>query len=105
MGDLPNDKALGICWNLREDIFSFKLRLEARTLPKRVMLLMISSIYDPLGFAAPFILERRMILQGLCNQGIQWDREVSSVVKKDWTNWVTKLKHVNRLHFRSAEDK
>ena len=37
-GDLPNEKALGICWNLREDIFSFKLKLEARTLTKRVML-------------------------------------------------------------------
>ena len=66
---------------------------------------MISSIYDPLGLAAPFILEGRMILQGLCNQGIQWDSEVSSVVKKDWTNWVTKLEHIKWLHFRSSEDK
>ena len=56
-GDLPNEKALGICWNLREDIFSFKLKLEARTLTKRVMLSMIISIYDSLGFVAPFILE------------------------------------------------
>ena len=65
-GDLPNGKALGICWNLREDIFSFKSKLEARTLSKRVMLSMISSIYDPLGFVAPFLLEGRRILQGLC---------------------------------------
>ena len=64
------------------------------------MLSMISSIYDPLGFEAPFILEGRRILQGLCNQDIQWDSEVSSVVKKDWRNWVTKLKHIKRLHVR-----
>ena len=81
-GDLPNEKALGICSKLREDIFSFKLKLEAGTLTKRVMLSMISSIYDPLGFAAPFILEGRRILQGLCNQDIQWGSEVSSSVKK-----------------------
>ena len=31
-GDLPNEKALGICWNLREYIFSFELKLEAGTL-------------------------------------------------------------------------
>ena len=67
-GDLPNEKALGICWNIREDIFSFKLKLETGTLTKRVMLSEISSIYDPLGFAAPFMLEGRRILQGLCNQ-------------------------------------
>ena len=56
-GHLFNEKALGICWNLREDIFSFRLKLEAGTLTKRVMLSMISSIYDPFGFAALFILE------------------------------------------------
>ena len=93
-GDLPNEKTLGICWNERENIFSFRLKLEARTLTKRVMLSMISSIYDPLGFAAPFILEGRRILQGLCNQDIQWDSEVSSVVKKDWRNWVIEKLHV-----------
>ena len=95
-----SEKALGICWNLRQDIFSFKLKLEARTLTWRVMLSMISSIYNPLGFAALFILEERRILQVLCNQGIQWDSEVSSVVKKDWRNWVTMLKHTEKLHVR-----
>ena len=65
---LPNEKAFGICWIIREDIFCFKLKLEAGTQTKRVMLLMISSIYDPLGFSAPFILEGRRILQELCNQ-------------------------------------
>ena len=39
-GELPNEKALEFCWNLREDIFSFKLKLETRTLTKRVMLSM-----------------------------------------------------------------
>ena len=61
-GDLPNEKALGICWNLREDIFSFRLKLEAGTLTERVMLSMISSTHNPLGFAAPFVLEGRKIL-------------------------------------------
>ena len=60
------------------------------------MLTIISSIYNPLGFTAPFIPEGR-ILQELCNQDIQWESEVGSVVKKDWRNWVTKLKHIERL--------
>ena len=99
-GDLPNEKALGICWNLKDDTFSFKLKLDTRTLTKRVMLSMISSIYDPLGFAAPFIPEGRRILQGLCNQSIKWDSEVSSDVKKDWKKWLVKLKHIEQLHVR-----
>ena len=28
-GDLSNEKELGICWNFREEIFSFRLKLEA----------------------------------------------------------------------------
>ena len=83
-----------------EDIFSFKLKLEARTLTKRVMLSMVSSIYDPLGFAAPFKLDGRKIFQGFCNEDIQWHSEVSSVVEKDWKNWVTKFKHIEKQHVR-----
>ena len=99
-GDLPNEKALGICWNLKDDTFSFKLKLDTRTLTKRVMLSMISSIYDPFGFAAPFILEGRRILQGLCNQSIKWDNEVSSDEKKDRKKWLVKVKHIEQLHVR-----
>ena len=36
--DLPNEKALGICWNLREYIFSFELKLEAGTLDDKFSL-------------------------------------------------------------------
>ena len=58
---------------------------------------MISSIYDPLGSAEPFILKGRRVLQGLFNQDIQWENEVSGAVRKDWKNWVTKLKHIKKL--------
>ena len=64
---------------------------------------MISSTYDPLGFAAPFILEGRRILQGLYNQSIKWDNEVSSDAKKDWKKWLAKLKHNEQLHVRCTK--
>ena len=28
-GDLPNYKALGICWNIEKDTFSFKINLDS----------------------------------------------------------------------------
>ena len=55
-GDLPNDKALGICWNIEKDTFSFKINLDRKPITKRGLLSMISSIHDPLGYAAPFVL-------------------------------------------------
>ena len=62
------------------------------------LLSMISSVYKLFGFAALFIFEGKRILQGLYNQDIKWDSVVSGAVKKDWKNWVTKLKHIERLH-------
>ena len=64
------------------------------------MLSMISSIYDPLGFAAPFVLEERRILQSLCNQNLPWDMEVNDDVKKEWNKFITRLKHVDELYVR-----
>ena len=66
-GQLPNEKALGICWVTDNDAFTFKIKLDERPLTERVMLSVISSIYNPLRFAAPFVLEER-ILQSLCEQ-------------------------------------
>ena len=64
------------------------------------MLSMISSISDPLGFATLFMLDGRRILQGLFNQDIQWEIEISGAVKKDQKNQVTKLKHIKKLLVR-----
>ena len=68
---------------LKSTISSHNSCEEAVTLTKRVMLSMISSISDPLGFATLFMLDGRRILQGLCNQDIQWEIEISGAVKKD----------------------
>ena len=75
-GDLSKDKALGICWNIEKDTFSFKINLDRKPITKRGLLSMISPIYDPLGYAAPFVLEGRRILQRLCNKNVQWDEIV-----------------------------
>ena len=99
-GNLPTDKALGICWNVADDTFSFKIKLDRTSLTKRTMLSMISSIYDPLGFAAPFVLEERRILQSLCNQNLPWDMEVNDDAKKEWNKFITRLKHVDELYVR-----
>ena len=69
--DLPTEKALGIQWNIPDDSFTFNIQVNRRPLTKRKMLSIISSIYDPLGLASPFVLEGRQLLQTLCNQHVQ----------------------------------
>ena len=43
---------------------------------KRGLLSMINPLYDPLGFAATFVLAGRSVLQCLCNTNVQWDEIV-----------------------------
>ena len=37
----------------------------------------VSSLFDPLGFVAPIILEPKLMLQDQCKQGLQWDSKMS----------------------------
>ena len=57
IGDLPVERALGVHWNIDNDYLGFKINLKDRPLTRRGILSTISSVYDPLGTAAPFVLE------------------------------------------------
>ena len=78
------ERALDIQWNISKDYFSFKIRFNRRNVTKKVMLSIIRSIYDPLGFTSPFVLEGRQLLQHLCNQNVQWDETVDKELKSQW---------------------
>ena len=52
-GSLPEERALGIYWDIDKDTFKFKINLTEKSITRRRMLSIISSIYDPLGFVAP----------------------------------------------------
>ena len=46
-------------WNIKTDTFGFKIPLKDKSATKRGMLSELSSVYDPLGLASPFIFERK----------------------------------------------
>ena len=94
---MPVEKTLGIQWNILKDCFSFSFRFNRRNLTKRIMLSIISSIYDPLRFTSPFVLERRQLLQHQCNQNVQWAKAVDEELKSQWIKWEMKLKQIENL--------
>ena len=85
--DLPTEKPLGIFWNIEKETFGFKTNLGEKPGTRRGMLSMVSKIYDPLGFAAPFLLKGKRILQVLCTSNYSWDEAVSDDYIKDWNKW------------------
>ena len=54
---LLDEHTLGILWNVEADTLGFKIAIKEKPLTRRGMLSTLSSIYDPLGFGAPFLLK------------------------------------------------
>ena len=43
----------------------------------------LSSIYDPLGLRAPFLLKERQIIQTLCKQNLKWDDPIDDDIVQE----------------------
>ena len=74
--DLPINRALGMQWNTEDDTFGFRTIPDVKANTRREILSVMSSLYDPLGLAAPVILPAKQILQKLCKQNLGWDDPV-----------------------------
>ena len=97
IGELPVDRALGVHWNIKNDYLGFKINLKDKPLTRRGTPSAISSVYDPLGIAAPFVLEGRRILQKLCQLKVCWDEKIPDNLKKDWVCWRNKLPKLEKI--------
>lgn len=80
----PAERALGIQWSLEHDTFSFNVDLQNKPSTRRGILSVIASLYDPLGFVAPFTLSGKCILQELCRRGIGWDDPLPEDLRPRW---------------------
>ena len=67
---LPTERALGVSWFVDPDAFRFKVHIKEKSCTRRGILSLVSSVYNPLGMAAPFILPANLLLQDLCRKGL-----------------------------------
>ena len=54
--DLPVERALGVKWCVETDTFGIKVDIKFKPPTRRGILSNVSSVYDPLGLATPFVL-------------------------------------------------
>ena len=85
--NLPAERALGVYWCVENDSLGFRIELKYKPLTRRDILSSTSSIYDPLGLAAPYLLQGRKILQELCSDKKEWDDDLSEEQKNTWLRW------------------
>ena len=96
--DLPLDRALGTQRDVERDSFSFKVAKREVPNTRRGMLSLISGLYAPLGFAAPFILPAKMLLQELCLQDYGWDEQIPDEKPLRWRAWVANLSNLEQVN-------
>ena len=69
IGVLAEDKTLGVRWNVGEDILGFQIKKSDKPVSRRGLFAALSSVHDPLGAGATFLLKGRQIIQnvsGIC---------------------------------------
>ncbi|KAK3085303.1 hypothetical protein FSP39_001304 [Pinctada imbricata] len=97
---LPVERTLGIQWCVESDSFQFRIILSDRPFTRRGVLSTLSSVYDPLGFVAPFILLGKQILQEMCKNQIDWDSPLPEGLRPKWSRWIEQVKELGSLTIR-----
>ncbi|XP_078384040.1 uncharacterized protein LOC144666486 [Oculina patagonica] len=96
--ELPIERALGVQWCVESDTFRFRITIKDKPLTRRGILSIVSSIYDPLGFAAPFALNAKKLLQDLCKEEkLGWDDELPEPYRIRWEKWRSELPLLERI--------
>lgn len=96
--ELPIKRALGVQWCVESDTFRFRITIKDKPLTRRGILSIVSSIYDPLGFAAPFTLNAKKLLQDLCkDEKLGWDDELPESYRICWEKWKSELPLLERI--------
>ncbi|XP_078495525.1 uncharacterized protein LOC144750934 [Ciona intestinalis] len=91
LDDQLHERVLGINWSVNTDEFMFTVALPMKPRTRRGMLSTMNSLFDPLGFVAPIVLEARLIYRNLCQQELEWDEPVPEPELKRWEKWLASL--------------
>jgi len=95
---LPEGKTLGICWDMEKDSFGTQVNPHDIVLTKRGLLSTMSSVYDPLGILAPFLLVAKLIFQDECRLQKGWDESLEPSNEQGWLKWLNGLPVLVDLH-------
>ena len=104
-------RVLGLVWNCNTDEFRFKVKLEFLSptdpsvhlkpkITKRRILSQVARIYDPIGFAASFIIRAKIGMQQLWKLGLNWDDELPCNVQEKWIQLFTEMKELDGIGFK-----
>ena len=96
-------KILGISWHPAEDTFHFALEHvieQARSGnigTKRLTLKLVASIYDPLGWLAPYLIRGKLCLRALWAEDLQWDDPLGDGLASQVNRWTCEVSDLAKI--------
>ena len=96
---LPIERAVGSFWDTESDSLQFNVKVPIYSNPpdRRSVLSIIASVYDPLGFIAPFVLSGKMILQQMCREDVTWNQPLPVHLLPRWKLWLHNLTQLSTV--------
>lgn len=99
--DNENSKTLGVFWNASRDDFRFmvnKRQHNSTYFTKRVILSIISQIFDPLGLIGPVVVTAKIFLQRLWQlKELGWDDFIPNELITEWLKFYENLQILNKI--------
>ncbi|XP_050338216.1 uncharacterized protein LOC126764587 [Bactrocera neohumeralis] len=91
--------ALGVTWNQRNDtlLFSFTPKQVHKSVTKRTILSIASSLFDPLGVLSPVVITSKIIMQELWLLKLDWDDSVPQHIHQAWNCCLASLNSLSSL--------
>ena len=96
---LPIAKALGVWWLADQDVFTFKENTpdDVMKYTKRLFLKKIASLFDPIGFLAPFTIRAKILLQEMWMAGLDWDEDLPQPLICSTRAWFSELPDLRQI--------
>ncbi len=91
--ELPVTKTLGVSWTATNDQFLFHYTppSEEFQYTKRNVLRSTATIFDPMGFLAPYVVRAKLLLQQAWVQALNWDEPLTNELQEAWRQWFGEL--------------
>ncbi|XP_068223543.1 uncharacterized protein [Palaemon carinicauda] len=93
----PSQGTLVLSWDVITDNLLFQLSSENKPITRRGILSTVNSIYDPLRFLAPIIINGKLLLRKLVSETDDWDQPFSDETATEWISWRNTLQELEKL--------
>ena len=89
------ERVLGVFWDIERDCFRFTADFPEKAYTGRGIASMMHSLYDPLGFVVPLLVESKILLRDLNER--DWDAPLTDDECKRWENWLKSVELLKNL--------